>query len=637
MGSSLTIDSGILDAVSFQNSITGATTINGGEYKIGSNTNGQTFTGGLQVNRYGDLTLASAGGKAILGNGANLFMNGTLTASSTTASIQAVVAGRYTFSIGNTPTATPTLNITGLQVKDTGSNGMFIGTDYSSVTTITRFDNIAFTNGSGTGAGNYNLRIHANTLNLVSNGCTFDSGVAKTVANNVFLEGNGTADGTETRAIFGGSTCATASTCESYDGDDDNLPSTGSGPDGVGETAGNLAVVQWIAAAYADTTGSIEGFPTTAFDWSNFSYYSTYVAYHDTDANGTDTIYVRNASGLPVSAWTTGTNENIIGTPRWDSTGATGSRVHHLYVATTGGKVYHLIDTAGVLALETASPWNGASNNPYDCGCAITTPLAQDTTTVYFGGIATSHKLWSLSKTSASPRLVGTNPLPTSATTNNTAPAVWISGQTYVFLGLAGRISQVNVSTQAVAADNTNPTGVVPVTGRITISFNKLYATDDGGWLWILDPTNFAGTAKFWGYQNHASAVKSHYYDFLYGRVYFGDQDGHLMVVNSTTGAAVTGYPWSTGSGAFATAPFVQSGVIVAGTTSGSLYFIDQNSNGSLPAKIQTYEFGSSTAISGIAYDQITSRYIVSTANATNKDGKLYYFALVADPTTAYP
>jgi hypothetical protein len=56
-----------------------------------------------------------------------------------------------------------------------------------------------------------------------------------------------------------------------------------------------------------------------------------------------------------------------------------------------------------------------------------------------------------------------------------------------------------------------------------------------------------------------------------------------------------------------------------------------------VPAKIQTYQFGSSTQISGIAYDQVTSRYIVSTANATNKDGKLYYFAAVTDPTSSFP
>ena len=625
----LKIDSGILDGNGNQNSITGASAINGGTYRISTNTNGQTFTGGLQIDRCGNLTLAGTNGKAILGNGSTLVMNGTLTASNTAASIQAVSSGRYTFNIGTTSTATPTLNITGLQVKDTTANGMYINTDTSSVTTFTNFNNIAFSNGNGTGVGNYNLRIYATLLNLTSTGCTFDYGGNATVEKNVYLVGNGTGDG-DTRANFGAACASNKTDCEAYDGDDD----ASNPPDGTGDNAGNAAVIQWMQAAYADTSGSIEGFPTTAFDWNNFSYYSTYVAYHDTSGT-VDTIYVRNAGGAAVSSWNTASGENIIGTPRWDSTGAAGSRVHHLYVATTGGKVYHLIDTNGTLAADTATPWDGA-NNPYNCSCTITTPLAQDTSNLYFGGISGQDKLWSLSKTSASPRLVGTNPLATSATTNNTAPAVWIPGSTYAFLGLAGRISQVNISTQAVAADNTNPTGVVPVTGRITIIFNKVYAGDDGGYLWSLDPTSFAGTAKFWGYRNHASAVKSHYFDPLNARVYFGDQDGHLMVVNSS-GAAVTGFPWSTGSGAYATAPFYQSGVVVMGTTTGSLYFIDQNYNGSSPQKIQTYEFGSNTAISGIAYDQVTSRYLVSTANATNKDGKLYYFALVADPTTNFP
>jgi hypothetical protein len=98
--------------------------------------------------------------------------------------------------------------------------------------------------------------------------------------------------------------------------------------------------------------------------------------------------------------------------------------------------------------------------------------------------------------------------------------------------------------------------------------------------------------------------------------------------------------PWQpnvSGTDAFQTAPFYQSGVILAGTTTGTLYVIDANSNNTAPALIQTYKFPASTAISGIAYDQLTSRYIVSTANATNKDGKLYYLPAVTDPTTAYP
>jgi hypothetical protein len=100
--------------------------------------------------------------------------------------------------------------------------------------------------------------------------------------------------------------------------------------------------------------------------------------------------------------------------------------------------------------------------------------------------------------------------------------------------------------------------------------------------------------------------------------------------------------PWRPGPSmapfdAFATAPLYQGGVIVAGTTGGTLYIIDGNSNGTVPAKIQTYKFASSTAISGVGYDPTTGRYMISTANAASKDGRLYYIAAVTDPTTGFP
>ncbi|HEY0712094.1 MAG TPA: hypothetical protein VGF45_05435 [Polyangia bacterium] len=96
MTGTLTIDSGVLNAVSFSNAITGAATINGGTYIVGSSTSGQTFTGGLQVNRYGQLHLLSSGGKARLGSGSTLALDGTLYATSTGASIESA-SGTYAF------------------------------------------------------------------------------------------------------------------------------------------------------------------------------------------------------------------------------------------------------------------------------------------------------------------------------------------------------------------------------------------------------------------------------------------------------------------------------------------------------------------------------------------------------------
>jgi hypothetical protein len=643
----LAVDSGTLSTGSYTiNASSGSNVVSvgsSGTYTVGSAT--QTMSGGLTVSDSGTVNLATAGGTIAIGSGKTLTMDGTLNASSSSATVQSV-SGTYSFSIGSTATADPTVNITGLKVQNTDASGMNINVNHSASTTFTRFDNIAFSSGAGTGAGNYNLQVYATSLYLASNGCTFDDGVPATVANNVKLTGNGTADG-ETRIMFGNATCASDKTsCEAYDGDDDNNTT----PDGVGDTpASNGAVIQWIRSAQADASGSIEGFPTAAFDWSSFTYYSTYVEYHD--ANGTaDRVYARSATGSVNYYWETPAGVDLIGAPRWDTVGG----VHYVYVATTSGKVYRLIDTPGSSTLlpDTASPWNSA-NNPFDCGCTINTPLAHDTNNLYFSGnVSAAYKLWTVSKTSTTRQPAG-SPLATNFTTSNAAPAIWTSGttgHTNAFLGLVGHVEKLDVTAQSGVADNSNPGGSNAVNGRITILSNVLYAGDDNGYFWSLDPdANFAasgGTFKNWSYHdatNHASCggvcqVKSHYVDPVLTRIYYGDQDGHVYVLSSA-GAAVTGYPWRPGSSseAFATAPLYRGGVIVIGATDGFLYVIDQNFNGSLPKLIQTYRFGTTgTAVSGVAYDANSGAYLVSTANATNKDGRLYYLTASTDPTPGF-
>ncbi|HXI60836.1 MAG TPA: LamG domain-containing protein [Polyangia bacterium] len=643
----LAVDSGTLSTSSYtMNASSGSNVVSvgsSGTYTVGSAT--QTMSGGLTVSDSGTVNMPTAGGTIAIGSGKTLTMDGTLNASSATATIQSV-SGTYTFSIGSTAAADPTLNITGLKVQNTNANGMNINVNHSASTTFTRFDNIAFSSGAGTAAGNYNLQIYAPSLYLASNGCTFDGGVPASVANNVKLTGNGTADG-ETRIVFGNSTCASDKTaCEAYDSDDDNNTT----PDGAGDTpASNGAVIQWIRSAQADASGSIEGFPTAAFDWSSFTYYSTYVEYHD--ASGTaDRVYARSVAGDVSYYWETPAGVDLIGAPRWDTVGG----VHYVYVATTNGKVYRLIDTPGgaTLASDTASPWNG-TNNPFDCGCTIDTPLAMDTNNIYFSGnIGAAYKLWTVSKTSTTRQPTG-SPLATNFTTSNTAPALWTSGttgHTNAFLGLAGHVEKLDVTAQSGVADNSNPGSSNAVNGRITVLSNVLYAGDDNGYFWSLDPdVNFAasgGTFKNWSYHdatNHASCggvcqVKSHYVDPVLTRVYYGDQDGHVYVL-SAAGAAVTGYPWRPGSSseAFATAPLYRSGVIVIGATDGFLYVIDQSWNGSAPKLIQTYRFGGTgTAVSGVAYDANSGAYMVSTANATSKDGRLYYLTASTDPTPGF-
>ena len=173
-------------------STTLAALISGGTYDVSSAA--QTFKGGLTVQAGGTLTLGTSGGSVNIGSGKALTMDGTLNATSTGATIQVDTSGTYDFWVGSTNEATPTLNITGLAVKNTTANGMRINGNGTSTTTatttFTNFNNIAFSNGT---SGGTLLQIYASSLALWSTGCTFDASTARTVT----ATGDGFTTGTE--------------------------------------------------------------------------------------------------------------------------------------------------------------------------------------------------------------------------------------------------------------------------------------------------------------------------------------------------------------------------------------------------------------------------------------------------------
>jgi len=633
----LSIDNGTLATSSFTLSAASAggsaATVNSGTYSVGSATN--TFPGGLTVNANGTLDLPTSGGVVEIGTSAQtqvLTIDGTLSAASTGAIIRKVTgANNFTFKVGSSASATPTVNITGLQVKNTDTNGMYINAVSGSTTTFTRFDNIAFSAGTGARL----LQIYAPSLYLVSNGCSFDSGASSgTTTKNVTLRGDGSA--TETRAVFGGATCLNGSNptyalCEASDDDDD------ANNDGIGDTtASNAAVIQWTHAAMADTSGTLEGFPTAAFDWNTFTYYSTYVLYHDVAGGTADRIYVRNTNGTALYSWDSPSGVDLVGTPRFDTV----SSVHYVYVATSSGKVYRLIDNGtSSLTQDLSGSW---SSGAYDCTCTITTPLTIDSSNIYWGGTASgNNKIWTLGKTSRA--LAASSPLTVTAVVSGAAPAVWISGDTYVMMGTTAHIYKVDATTQTLTTDNSTLTGTV--SGRLSIINSKVYAADSAGSLLVVDPASFGTTS--WSYHdngNHSGcaagstcAIGSLYVDPALSRAFYGDGDGHLYSSynsSGTTGAQSTGFPYRPGSSSevYGSAPLYRLGILVAGTTTGNVYFIDAN-GGSGPVLKQTYKFGSSTKVSGIAYDNSSSSYMISTSNAASKDGKLIYVDAMTDPT----
>jgi Concanavalin A-like lectin/glucanases superfamily len=619
-------------------SATGAAAqVNAGVLHIGAAT--ATMAGGLRINPMGTLLMDTSGGILQLANATTLAIDGTLTASTAVPATPPIVqrsasGARYAFRVGTFSGSTPVLNITGLAVRDTDSNGMWIDDgDTGASTTFTRLDNIAFSRGTGTQF----LQIKSNALYLASNGCSFDAGsTTGSTTYAVSLTGNGTADG-DTRATFGKTICAnnwsigpsdrscltiaagTGTTAKSDDDPEGN---------GIGNSAAsNGAVVQFVRGAESDTAGSIVGFPTAAFDWNTGAYYSTYVAYNG--ASGSNAaIYVRDSAGNPRYSWTSDAGDTIVGTPRWLTAGSS----HVVYVAMASGKVYRLLDDGSSLKADPA--W---ASNPFVCTCSIVTPLVLDRSNIYWGGSrAGAQYLWSLGQNSESQPLG--SPLPITPTITSAAPTLWTSGVTsYLFFGVVGNLVAVNVSTESISATNTN-LGAASIWGRVTIgtkTTTRVLTGDDSGSFWSIDPNNFSGTNKQWRYVVANDSIKSSaYYDYGTNTFMFGTEGGKLVALDST-GAALTGYPMTPGSStdAIRSAPLYANGVLAVGTTTGKLFFIDRNNGSSGPALIREYYFGPTEAVSGVAFDSSSGRYMVSTSDSSTNDGRLYYIDVIGDPT----
>jgi hypothetical protein len=318
----------------------------------------------------------------------------------------------------------------------------------------------------------------------------------------------------------------------------------------------------------------------------------------------------------------------IVGTPRWNTTAG----AHLVYIGTASGKIYRLVDNGSSLVPDTT--W---ATNPFNCSCTIVTPLTLDTTNVYWGGTQNGQRIWTLGQGS---ELQPTgSPLSITPTITSAAPAFWSSaGVSYLFVGLTGHVLQTNLNAQVLAADNTNP-GSASVWGRIGIGTKsgstRVFVGDDGGTMWALDALNFGGANKVWSYHEPAgNPIKgSVYFDYASNTIQYGTQGGTLIVVDSA-GAPFAGYPYlpGTGNDAIGTAILYSAGLLVVGTKTGKLFFLDRTT-GAGPALIREYAFGPTEEVSGVAYDSNTNRYMVTTSDATTKDGRLYYFDVLADPT----
>ena len=631
-----------------------AALVNCGTYTVSNAA--QTFNGGLTVQPTGTLSLASSGGSVQIASGQTLTVDGTLSASSTGATIQGVGGAAYTFKVGSTASATPTVSISGLAVKNT-NGGMQIGATTAATTTFTQFDNVAFS--AGTGA--QYLLLQATSLFLSSSGCSFDSGAA-TGATTVAVKavGDGTGNG-ETRAVFGGTKCATNwalsasdATCTSVAKSDDDSDNNGVADSATAGTNG--AVVEFVRSAADDTAGTIVGFPTSAFDWSTFSYYSTYAAFNNASGGTNAAVYVRDEAGNPLYSWVDPTaNETITGTPQWVTSGG----VHYLYVSVNGsasntGKVYRLKDTgtgtsSGTLTLDTAWP-TASPTGAYSCTCTITSDLQIDANNVYWAATTSaSNRVLNGIIQSSGAKISVSWPVTTPANVSASSPTLFTNaGTTTLYMGLAAGVASLAVTGTTFVQD-TKPGSV---TGRVsvgtsyltaTLNAQRIYVGDAAGNMTAISPTNFSGTNFLWQYAA-GSAITANYYDNQTDTVQFGTSGGTIVALNAagsgTAGSKVnTSYPFTlNASDPITAAPLYVSGVLVVGSTQGKLYFLDRNTgNATAPngvSIIKEYYFGPTESVSSIGFDSNVNRYMVTTSS-TAKDGRLYYFDMVNDPTPA--
>jgi hypothetical protein len=643
---SFSMDNGTLDTSTFSVTTTGNCYIPSGVFKI--SVSGVANCGNDPI-VYDVGTLNLAGGTLKVADTKVIQMDGTLqaaTTSGTTPTIQVASGGTsYTFRVGaananDSSTPSPTLNINGLNVKNTDVDGMIINYTVAGTTTVTRFDGVNFSSGSTTASASL-MTIKGNSQYFVGNGCTFNRTGMNATSYNVEMVGNGTGDG-ETRAVFGNATCkntaGTTETCESNDNDDD------SGNDGVGDTlASSAGVVQFIKQCYDESLGSIAGFPTPAFNWSTFAYWRTYSAFNNDDGAGNNKIYARDdstAGNAYTYAIDTATYGTIVGVPRWDMESTT----HYVYFVTSLGYVFKLTDNGTTLALTSGYPYRNTTSGS---SATATSPLVMDATSVYWAGndSAGSRKVFRVTRSSGA--LSGT-PRATSADINGGLLITMYGGVNYLYAAsnLNSGHSKVYKFALDLATEYGSSNGqqtTTNISGRLQEYGGKIYFAEDNGTIWSIDTTD--NLATFWSYQDTSSTghtggvcgsssnctVKSLYLEPNTQRVYYGDQDGHVYVVirsgSTSSGTPYASYPvrptGATTSDSFVTPPiFVNglggaaAGVIAIGSSTGKVFFLDQKNGGTSGALIRMYHVGS--AVSAISFRRTSTSagvFNVSTAN----------------------
>jgi fibronectin-binding autotransporter adhesin len=591
--STLTVSSGTFDGGAGSSTTTGLATVSGGTFNIGSSSTGQTLTAGMTISG-GTLSGTSTTGVLKVATGQTLQMtSGTFetTTNSTSGPTIQSVTGTYTLSITG-----GTVSISGLSLANTSTAGLSI----SSTPTISKLDYINFANVPSVATTAFSqLTINVASLTLFTTGDKFTYNPSTYTATKNITLTDSTAPAGDVIVHFQSKDDTTngQGRGDLHDADQDTSPD-----DGVGDT-GNKAVAYWDYAVADDTTGTAEGLPTAAFDWTTFAFYSVYAAF-------TDTIYVRDTNGNAVSSYVMSAGDGtIVGTPLWNTEGG----LHVVYVAMSGGKIYRLVDTSGTLALASA-PWNTAFVDATNVA-SITTPLVGDGTNIYFAG-ANSGSTPYIYGVAVGTKVLAKQILSSAAITA-TPNVSTFSGSTYLFVGSSAAASQAYIYRVDVAAGMVNATcldATASVNGSTRLSSNILYAGDSAGKLHGIDAFNFTSgqfknKAPF-PYQDTvaSSAIDSSpFIDRNNGKIYFGDSKGTLHGV-TTAGVQTAQLQVSTTS--LSTPLTVVTGKTLVGDASGNVYYV--NTSTSTYSVYYTVNLGTTT-VTSISYDADSGQYMAAT------------------------
>jgi hypothetical protein len=617
-----------------------------------------TMTGGATFASGASLVFPSDKGVLRLGNGTSLTVHGPVTSTWTTGSTRPLIdCNGCATGITVTFRSTSTLNISGMEFHDSVAAGVTIEQN----ATYTLLKNLTFASNKG-GAGSTHLNITLGTAVKNVPGCIFDPSPATvaTAATNVTLKGDSLAvRGAKLIFEFQSTGVNGVGAGESLDADGD------SNDDNYGDALGSPyygSVVEWVKASPSDTTGTLSGFPSAAFDWNTFSYYGVYASYNDVTGSplgaGADRLWVRNVDGSAKYYWDNDpANGNIVGTPKWDTVAENGldingdsdttdTGLHVVYIATANGHIIKLWDSGSALVRPPA-PWNVDWTDSTNVA-SITSGLIADATNLYFGCTASDGSTWIRGlEIATNARTLARN---VSTLSSVTATPSWkaYSGNTYLFVGSTASSGSVymyridvNSGVQAFSTD-----AAATINDGVRLVNNRAFAVTEGGTLHVLDASDF-GVGGFqhnvtgFPYQTTAaSPIRfAPYIDTTgastssFTTAYFGDNAGNVYAVNSS-GAALTGYPFAlTGSAITSTPIYLRnSGVIAIGAADGTLYFIDRHNGSNAPAIFKRYTVSTTGSVSSVGYNNSTSQYMVGTS-----DGRLVFIAAsdVTDPTSS--